>query len=127
MTVQPLVENALVHGCEPKRGDTCITVSAAPSGEELLISVEDNGVGITEAQLEAIREKLAENTSEPPDAGAPPQSVGLINISRRVKLRFGMQYGLTITSRVGFGTKAVLHLPLKPIQEDAYVQGVDRR
>ena len=126
MTVQPLVENALVHGCEPKRGDARINVSVARCGEELLISVEDNGVGIEEAQLEMIQEKLAENTYEPPETGAPPQSVGLINITRRVKLRFGLEYGLTITSRPGVGTRATLHLPLEPIQEAAYVPGIDR-
>jgi two-component system sensor histidine kinase YesM len=125
MTVQPLVENALVHGCEPKRGGTRIAVTAAPCGEELHITVEDNGVGMGESQLMHIRESLAENTSDLSDSGAPPQNVGLINISRRVKLKFGLAYGLSIDSALGQGTKAVLRLPLKP-QEGMYVQGTDR-
>jgi two-component system, sensor histidine kinase YesM len=112
MTVQPLVENALVHGCEPKRGGTRIVVAVIPCGEELHITVEDNGVGMEESQLARIREGLAENTSELPDAGTSTQSVGLINISRRVKLKFGLKYGLSIDSALGQGTKAVLRLPL---------------
>lgn len=125
MTVQPLVENALVHGCEPKRGDTRIAVTASPRGEELHITVEDNGVGMGELQLIRIRESLAENTSDLPETGTPPRSVGLINISRRVKLKFGLEFGLTIDSAIGQGTKAVLRLPLKP-QEGTHVQGADR-
>ncbi len=111
MTVQPLVENALVHGCEPKRGGARIAVTVAPCGEELHITVEDNGVGMGESQLARIRESLAENTSDLPDTGTP-QSVGLINISRRVKLKYGLKYGLSIDSTLGQGTKAVLRLPL---------------
>jgi two-component system sensor histidine kinase YesM len=126
MTVQPLVENALVHGCEPKRGGARIAVAVSPCGQELHITVEDNGVGMGESQLECIRESLAENTSDLPDAGTPPQNVGLINISRRVKLKFGLEYGLSVDSALGQGTKAVLRLPLKPAQEGTNVQGIDR-
>lgn len=126
MTVQPLTENALVHGCEPKRGGTHIVVTVIPCGEELHITVEDNGVGMGESQLERIRASLAENTSELPDTGIPPGSVGLINISRRVKLKFGLKYGLSIDSVLGQGTRAVLRLPLKPNLEGTHVQGADR-
>jgi two-component system sensor histidine kinase YesM len=121
MTIQPLVENALVHGCEPKRGGTCIIVTVAGYGEELHITVEDNGVGMGELQLAHIRESLLENTSELPGTNTAPGSVGLINISRRVKLKFGLTYGLSIDSVLGHGTKAVLRLPLKSIPEGAHV------
>jgi len=126
MTVQPLVENALVHGCEPKRGGTHIAVTAAHNGSELTITVEDNGVGMEEAQLARIKDSLAENTAELPGSKHPPQSVGLINISRRVKLKFGSNYGLTITSKAGQGTKVALHLPFSQSQEGMHVPGYDR-
>lgn len=110
LSVQPLVENALVHGCEPKRGKTQITLSIAETESELQITVTDDGIGMNEPTLAALREALTASTIEP----LPGESgVGLVNIARRVKLRFGEPYGLTIESREGEGTVVTLHLPLE--------------
>ncbi len=110
LSVQPLVENALVHGCEPKRGKTQIALSIAETETELQIIVTDNGIGMNGPTLAALREALTASTVEP----LPGESgVGLVNIARRVKLRFGEPYGLTIESREGEGTEVSLHLPLE--------------
>jgi len=110
LTVQPIVENALIHGCEPKRGSTRIDVHMEEMEDELRVVIQDNGMGITMDKLAALKEALLESTMEPSvyDAG-----VGLVNISRRVKLKFGQQYGLSIESRPGEGTCITLHLPTK--------------
>ena len=110
LTVQPLVENALVHGCEPKRGSARIDVSIVMVDDTLQISITDNGIGMNEEKLLSLRRLLAETTMETSQSEV---SVGLLNISRRVKLKFGEQYGLTIDSKVGEGTCATLHLPTK--------------
>jgi len=111
LTLQPLVENALVHGCEPKRGKTHIAIELVENEQELCLTVTDNGIGMSEATRNTLQNALATPTLEPAE-GEP--SVGLINISRRVKLRFGEAYGLTISSVEGQGTTVTLHLPLHP-------------
>ena len=110
LTVQPLVENALVHGCEPKRGKTRIEVSMKKTDSELLLTVTDNGIGMSEATLHSLREALSAPTLEP---STVETGVGLINIARRVKLKFGVAYGLSIDSVEGEGTTVTLHLPLE--------------
>ena len=110
LTVQPLVENALVHGCEPKRGQTHIALSIAQTETELQITVADNGIGMSQATLAALRESITAPTVEPQPGDT---GVGLINIARRVKLKFGEPYGLTIESTPGEGTQVTLHLPWK--------------
>ena len=110
LTVQPLVENALVHGCEPKRGKTQITLSVCETESELQIIVTDDGIGMNEPTLVAVRESLSAPTVEPLTGES---GVGLVNISRRVKLRFGEMYSLTIESQEGEGTVVTLHLPLE--------------
>lgn len=110
LTIQPLVENALVHGCEPKRGKTQITITLQETETELLIAVADNGIGMEARTVTALREALAAPTVEPLQGES---SVGLVNISRRVKLKFGEIYGLTIQSLEGEGTAVTLHLPLE--------------
>ena len=110
LTVQPLVENALVHGCEPKRGKTRIDIAICETESELRITVTDDGIGMSEATAEALREALIAPTVEP----LPGESgVGLVNIARRVKLKYGEAYGLTIESRDGEGTTVILRLPLE--------------
>ncbi|MCE5342424.1 MAG: sensor histidine kinase [Eubacteriales bacterium] len=110
LTIQPLVENALVHGCEPKRGRTQITLSVAETESELQIIVTDNGMGMNEATMARLRESLCAPTVEP---SSGENGVGLVNITRRVKLKFGEPYGLTLTSVTGEGTTVTLHLPLE--------------
>jgi len=110
LTLQPLVENALVHGCEPKRGSTHIALTLTRADGELAIAVADNGMGMSGKKLAELRAALAEATVEPFQTET---GIGLVNIARRVKLRFGVAYGLTIESREGEGTTVTLHLPLQ--------------
>lgn len=110
LTLQPLVENALVHGCEPKRGSACVNISISNAPDALLIVISDNGMGMEADTLARVRAELADASMEPATADA---GVGLVNIARRVKLKFGAEYGLSITSAVGEGTCVTLRLPLK--------------
>jgi two-component system, sensor histidine kinase YesM len=110
LTIQPLVENALVHGCEPKRGQTQITLSVQETESELQIVVADNGMGMNEATIARLRESLCAPNVEPLSG---ENGVGLVNITRRVKLKFGEPYGLTLSSVNGECTTITLHLPLK--------------
>ena len=110
LTLQPLIENALVHGCERKRGSANITVAIHHTQSEMQITITDNGLGMDAVKLQALREALWETSVEPTSAEA---SVGLLNIARRIRLKFGNDYGLTIESAEGEGTCVTLHLPAK--------------
>ena len=110
LTIQPIVENALVHGCEPKRGDTHIVISLTENDKELLITVRDNGIGMEDEQEKKLQDALRQPSTNPEQTEG---GVGLVNIARRIKLKFGMAYGLTFETRQGEGTSVTLHLPLQ--------------
>lgn len=120
LTLQPIVENALVHGCEPKRGNARITVSLVEAERELLISVDDNGIGMDSVQEKKLQEALGQPSTNPEQTEG---GVGLVNITRRIKLRFGMEYGLTFETEHNRGTKVTLHLPP---QGGNHVSSIDR-
>lgn len=107
-TLQPLVENALVHGCELKRGQTSVEITIQETEEDLQVTVSDNGIGMSEQMLSSLREALTAPSVEP---SRSEKSVGLVNIARRVKLKYGEAYGLTLSSTLGEGTAVTLHLP----------------
>ena len=65
LTIQPIVENALVHGCEPKRGDTHIVITLTEKANELLITVQDNGIGMEDEQEEKLQEALKQPSTNP--------------------------------------------------------------
>lgn len=107
LSLQPLVENAIIHGLEHGRGDVHISIAAARKDDMLLVTVADNGLGMTEQQLQALRVKL--DHAPLPDG---PGGNGLVNVHRRIVLRFGYRYGLKIESRVRVGTRVIMKLPL---------------
>lgn len=108
LSLQPLVENAFVHGCETASGNLLIRIAVTTEEDTLLISVQDNGIGMDPAALESLREKLAHCDEDTQSASG---SIGLINIQRRLHLMLGQQYGIQITSAPGVGTTATLILP----------------
>lgn len=89
MSIQPLVENAIVHSLEENIGECRIQVRAALEGGMLLVEVENDGSEIDVNILDKLREK----TARPKGHG-----IGLINIDSRVKLLFGQEYGLELKS-----------------------------
>ena len=109
LTMQPLVENALYHGIKNKRGVGRITARGRMEGDRLVLSVEDNGIGMTPERLEAVRRGLEKETEEQADGG-----FGLYNVQQRIKLYYGPEYGMTIQSVYGEGTRVEILLPALP-------------
>lgn len=104
-TLQPLVENAIFHGIEPKgRGEILIKVSKSGFAD-ILITIEDNGVGMKEEQISSI---LA-----PPEDGSNEmlENVGLRSVNERLRLAFGDHYGLSMESEWGQYTRMKILLP----------------
>lgn len=128
LTVQPIVENALVHGCEPSRASMRIRIQAVRDGSDVLIHVADNGIGMDDRQLEALRRRISGDISEP--VQDTTRSVGLQNIAQRLRLRFGDRSEIVITSTRNEGTCVTVRIPIEVTKEDtidAFVQNSDRR
>jgi len=103
-TLQPLVENAIFHGLEPKGSTGAVTLSLIEEGEDTItIIVEDDGVGIEEHTLQAL---LATSST-----GGMFREIGIHNVAKRIEYAFGPPWGLDIESEVGSFTRAIIRLP----------------
>ncbi len=111
ISIQPIVENALNHGLRNKRGDKRIEINAFESDEKLMIIVKDNGIGMDAVNM---NQKLKENNKDLVEAGS---SIGLFNINARLKMLYGNEYGLFITSEPDVGTDVCLTIPKIKIEE----------
>lgn len=105
LLIQPLVENAIVHGIQPCRGKGVVTLSIAQSGSRVQIAVRDTGHGIDPQIIEQL------DTNE-----MPVNKIGLINVHHRVKLLYGE--GLHIR-RLEPGTEIAFYVPDQPPRPDA--------
>lgn len=106
ISIQPLVENAINHGLKNYKGEKKIYIRAYPEEENLVITVEDNGVGMS-------GERIRELFEESPAQGDKRDSIGILNIHKRMRLLFGEQYGVKIESTPGEGTRVILTVPRK--------------
>ncbi len=106
MTLQPLVENAIIHGLEPKRGGGNITISGQRRDGKVELIVTDSGVGVTKSQIERIF------TNEKRMAGkGQTTGLGITNVHKRIQHYFGSQFGIDITSGHEGGTTVRICVP----------------
>jgi two-component system sensor histidine kinase YesM len=106
LIIQPLVENAVVHGIERKESEAeplKVTVKAEIKGDRLVVEVEDNGVGISEERLQEIIRMLDEQ-----DEG---NRIGLSNVHHRLQMVYGESSGLVIESEERVGTTVRFSIP----------------
>lgn len=122
---QPIVENAVVHGCEAKRGKTTIRVDALQTEEQIAFLVEDDGKGMSEEQLRSLQNKLQGGLPSPeerlPDTPIKPGNgagIGLVNIDKRIKMKYGPAYGLEVNSTPGQGTLVKIKFPATIAKKD---------
>jgi two-component system sensor histidine kinase YesM len=106
--LQPLLENAIYHGLREKEGHGLITISVRESRGRLKIVVTDDGAGIEPRRLAELRRRLDD---EGTDMETGPGSIGLANTSRRIRLTFGRDYGLSVESVPGQSTSVTVELP----------------
>lgn len=107
LTLQPIVENAIIHGVRGVRHEKIIRVSIAREGSVLVISVSDNGAGF---DPEALNRRLMENDREEVEKG---RSIGLVNINARIRMLCGESYGVRVESAPGSGTTVWVRLNTK--------------
>lgn len=110
MVLQPLVENSFVHGIEPKVEKGHIHIAASKVEDELILLIQDNGIGITEEKLKNLQEMLIEAKDS--------DRIGLSNVNLRLKQYYGPEYGVRIDSKENEGTAITITLPLKEIREN---------
>lgn len=114
--IQPLVENSIRYGLQEMIGVCKIHLSIKDIEGTIVICVEDNGPGMQKSYLQQIEK----GNYKPKGMG-----IGLRNINERVKMLFGEEFGLTIESEIGNGTKVSITLPKEDNQN--YVQSVASR
>jgi two-component system LytT family sensor kinase len=100
LVLQPLVENAVRHGIEPRTAAGQVLVRGEAEGNDCVISVEDDGLGMDPALVEGI---LA--------GRGGTDSVGLANVDRRLRNVYGPWYGLVVETAAGAGTRVVVRIP----------------
>ncbi len=102
ITIQPLIENAIYHGIDRMvdEGEINITVKESDDND-ILIIVEDNGVGMTEEQCKKILSKERSDSC----------GIGVKNVDDRLKIYFGEKYGIQIESELDVGTKVTVRIP----------------
>ncbi|MBI9014797.1 MAG: histidine kinase [Clostridiales bacterium] len=105
LLLQPIVENAFVHGLEKKVGHGTIQIRVSKTNDFLVISIEDDGVGIDEKQLEALKIKMQQ------DLLSSGNNIGLSNVYQRIQLYYSTPYHLDIKSNRDIGTVVKLYLP----------------
>ncbi len=111
MILQPLVENAVFHGLEPKEESGTVEIFIGRKDEKLAICVQVSGCGMDEAELEAMRSKLKEfdRTSLLP---MQKHGIGMVNIYRRLRLFYADQMEFNVTSKKGEGTRVEILVPM---------------
>lgn len=103
--LQPLVENAIFHGIEPKDSHGFIMVTARLKEKDIEFFVKDNGVGMTKTQIDNVMSGTKKRDGF--------NAIGIKNINDRVKIAYGDKYGIKIESEPGCYTSIVLTIPVK--------------
>jgi len=115
LSLQPLIENAVYHGLEAKKGKGIILLRARRDNDSAIIDIIDNGVGIREEELTKMNKKLSVRTDEyfKTNGTGGRKSIGIENTNRRIKLFYGNKWGVKAESKFGSYTKFTLTLPMQ--------------
>ncbi|CAG7655870.1 sensor histidine kinase [Paenibacillus allorhizosphaerae] len=119
LLLQPLVENAMIHGIQKKEGRGTIHVYVEKNGDRMNFLVLDDGVGMPEERLQSIRANL----ESPEEHVYPGNSYGLRNVNERLLLHYGQDAQLHIESRLHAGTRVSFSIPIREAQHENH----DRR
>lgn len=92
--LQPFIENAMYHGLEPKIGSGKISVKGWREGNDMFFTIEDDGVGVS-------------------DVSVLEKGYGIRNVKERIRLNYGENYGVTVESSYGVGTKVTIVVPVE--------------
>jgi len=106
--LQPLIENAIIHGSGNMDRPICICLKAWLEGDAIIIAIKDSGIGMDINKLDSINHELENMT--PDKQTNKGKGIGIININQRIRLYFGNSYGIKIESSEGRGTRILLKI-----------------
>lgn len=113
LTLQPILENSIIHGTELKIGTGNHTIALERTRERLLIRVSDDGVGMNEETLEKLNGKLGKTANRLMDSVKGKKGgIALANVNNRIHLLFGEEYGIHVFSMEGVGTDVEITVPV---------------
>lgn len=104
LTLQPIIENAIKHGLQPREMGGTVSIVAYPDGKDWVIDVSDNGIGFEKDPQQLLAEPLEGH-------------IGLSNVHQRLRSLYGPAYGLSISSRPEQGTNIAIRLPKETIHD----------
>jgi two-component system sensor histidine kinase YesM len=112
LILQPVVENAVIHGIEPKDGRGYISIEGGKDESGYVLRIEDTGVGMDDDRLTALQRRLEQSDNQ------DNISFGLWNVNQRLKLMFGEASGLSVGRREGGGTAVWIVIRRKGEERD---------
>ncbi|RAV12182.1 sensor histidine kinase [Paenibacillus contaminans] len=120
--LQPILENAIVHGIKPDRDDNRVTVRGYLQKETVILEISDNGRGMEPEQLDRLTKRLQLS-----HANANTDNIGVLNVNQRIRLAFGEAYGLEIESVKDKGSTVTFVIPaIKKEELIAHAQSFNR-
>lgn len=124
MSLQPIVENAILHGIEPLSEDSTIYIKGWIENDDCIIEISDTGQGMTDAQVKALEDKINGAVEE---SGGNGHGIGLKNVQDRIHMSFGGDYGIHIASQYGCYTKIAIRLPHYSREKQQISEGNERK
>ena len=110
MSLQPIVENAILHGIDPLGVDSTIYIKGTTDGKDVIIEITDTGQGMTDEEYDKLIRRV---NGEGEETGEKGNGIGLRNVQNRIKMTFGEEYGMSIQTARDCYTKVSVKLPFK--------------
>lgn len=110
LTFQPILENTILHGFEKKLGDANIKIEIVATRKNINIVISDNGIGVSKEKLKCLNDRINQHDILE-QSKKNHMGLALPNVNKRLKLFFGEEYGLHISSIEGIGTDVEIHIP----------------
>lgn len=104
--LQPIIENAIIHGIAPKKGQGVLTISSSIVEGNLLITITDDGIGMTPDRIKQVMMGIDQKDR------SHFTNLGIRNVNERIKIKYGEAFGVSISSEEGKGTVVKLVLPV---------------
>lgn len=118
LILQPIVENAFIHGVGKNEKGGSVTVKAWQAADKVYFMVKDNGIGMTAIQIDRI---LNENSEHVLPKNSHSSGIGAGNVLQRLKLAYGDEAVMQIESSMGMGTEITIAIPWNSTGEDMHV------
>lgn len=111
LTLQPIVENSIIHGIESYESGGMISIHMFETDSTIVIHVKDNGIGITKEELDQMNLNFENNYFESPEIQKTHLNIAMNNINNRICLLYGKKFHLHIFSTKNLGTDVQITLP----------------